>query len=490
MRALPETLSPCANVRRSCYSLMSDEPCFENGIVKEDGNRCVIINSLQLESLAETVTRAITKDSSVSSPSAVKSDDVPNHDSGVRVVEKCVDDALFEYASWDAENWHYTGMSYSRPHLPKEEEQKQRFERVALYIFFLDCINFCFWPVEDEEEEENKGIRGVMNETGRRHTKMNPLEYEHLAIALKKIAEKDDLISEVITQEKPLVNNPGEAITKPNSLIQAEDSYALAPQNLVNLSESEFLGMIQTHLSKYDVKKNTEKLTYTIPNVAERTRLIIELAQSLVTFHSGSATNLISKAHYSADMLVHLVLQSCPGFRDTAVDGYKGRWVSFYKRAQILCADLWAALGNGQKEYKKENILDYCHFHDIDNITTFADYRVPQLLRHLGVLEYSPSLGEKVNNGIELMPSSTEELYIRAGTVVAVDQLVNFVKSRLQLLDSIRKEKGKGEASSSNMHLWKEVNAVKLDWYLWNIGEKLDREGSLNQHHLVRTIFY
>jgi hypothetical protein len=34
------------------------------------------------------------------------------------------------------------------------------------------------------------------------------------------------------------------------------------------------------------------------------------------------------------------------------------------------------------------------------------------------------------------------------------------------------------------------INAVKMDWYLWNIGEKLDREGRLAKHHRVRTIFY
>jgi hypothetical protein len=45
--------------------------------------------------------------------------------------------------------------------------------------------------------------------------------------------------------------------------------------------------------------------------------------------------------------------------------------VKLYKRAQILVADLWAAF-RGQS---------YGTFADIDSITMFADYRVPQVNR-------------------------------------------------------------------------------------------------------------
>lgn len=35
-------------------------------------------------------------------------------------------------------------------------------------------------------------------------------------------------------------------------------------------------------------------------------------------------------------------------------------------------------------------------FNDIDRLTTFADYRVPVVLRLMGVLRYSPELAAKV----------------------------------------------------------------------------------------------
>ena len=38
----------------------------------------------------------------------------------------------------------------------------------------------------------------------------------------------------------------------------------------------------------------------------------------------------------------------------------------------------------------------YGNFHDIDQLTMFADYRVPVVLRELGVLQYSPTLAAQV----------------------------------------------------------------------------------------------
>jgi hypothetical protein len=281
------------------------------------------------------------------------------------------------------------------------------------------------------------------------------LEYEHLASALKLLAEKDDAVPTRFSQP-----NCGE-------ITMAEDSYVLAPQNLVNLTSKSFLDMMTPLLPKIE-EKDTGNI-YTIPNVAERVRLLQEMAQALLTFHKGSATHFISQANRSADLLVHNILQYFPGFRDATVDPEKGRWVAFYKRAQILVADLWAALGSEDGDSKHG--ADLCNFTDMAKITTFADYRVPQLLRGLSVLEYSPSLSQKVDNGNEVQASSMDELYIRAATVVAVDLLVENVREKV-------------DGSTQN------INAVKMDWYLWNIGEKLDREGRLAKHHRVRTIFY
>jgi hypothetical protein len=75
----------------------------------------------------------------------------------------------------------------------------------------------------------------------------------------------------------------------------------------------------------------------------------------------------IYDANQSAAALVNLLAENFDCFRDEA--SLNGRRVRFYKRAQILVADLWACFeGEG-----------YGEFHDIEKITMFAGmyYRMP-----------------------------------------------------------------------------------------------------------------
>src|SRR5690606_15455173 len=52
-------------------------------------------------------------------------------------------------------------------------------------------------------------------------------------------------------------------------------------------------------------------------------------------------------------------------------------------------------------------------------LTAYSDYRIPQVLRHLGVITYSDVLAEKVDGGTQLESGSPEELAIRAATLLA-----------------------------------------------------------------------
>lgn len=73
----------------------------------------------------------------------------------------------------------------------------------------------------------------------------------------------------------------------------------------------------------------------------------------------------------------------------TGVVHFKGKRVSFYKRAQILVADLWGIM----EARGEEDIIS------IDWLTMFADYRVPQALVYLGALRYSDALMQALKNG-------------------------------------------------------------------------------------------
>lgn len=57
-----------------------------------------------------------------------------------------------------------------------------------------------------------------------------------------------------------------------------------------------------------------------------------------------------------------------------------------YKRAQIFAADVWGAFGGA----------GLGTFSDLHRLTTFADYRVPVVLRQLGILNYSAQLAAQV----------------------------------------------------------------------------------------------
>jgi hypothetical protein len=65
------------------------------------------------------------------------------------------------------------------------------------------------------------------------------------------------------------------------------------------------------------------------------------------------------------------------------------------------------------------------YFHDIDTITMFADYRVPQVLKYYKCLEYSDELKSFLKSEIMLRSGDRYEIEIRAASILACN--VNFV---------------------------------------------------------------
>lgn len=63
-------------------------------------------------------------------------------------------------------------------------------------------------------------------------------------------------------------------------------------------------------------------------------------------------------------------------------------------------------------------------FDDMDELTMFADYRVPQLLRDAGVMVYSDHLAAIVDNCTELLAGSEEETQIRCAHFFIIESAV------------------------------------------------------------------
>ena len=145
------------------------------------------------------------------------------------------------------------------------------------------------------------------------------------------------------------------------------------------------------------------------------------------------------------------------GFRDTSV--YKGALVHFYKRAQILVGDIWAAYGRSRDPVHRYS------FHDMNELTMFADYRVPQILRHMGILVYSEDLARRVD-ALEVIPFGSEyEIELRAMTIVAVEKLQQCLQAK-----------------------GRDLLVLEVDWLLWQWGEAIKDE--ILPHHRTLTIYY
>lgn len=190
-----------------------------------------------------------------------------------------------------------------------------------------------------------------------------------------------------------------------------------------------------------------------IPLLDERVHVLQEIGQTLEDLYLGKFSYIIEDARGSAVRLANIVASQFSTFKDVAT--YNDREVVFLKRAQILGADLWGA-------FRGES---FGAFEDIDRLTIFADYRLPQVLRAMGVLVYSDSLSERIANLEEFDISSPEEIEIRAATIQAVEAI-------------------KSAAAARGVH----CTALALDWWLWNLSQKTRYRPE--PHHRVRTIFY
>lgn len=190
------------------------------------------------------------------------------------------------------------------------------------------------------------------------------------------------------------------------------------------------------------------------PLIEERLRAIQELGNVVFTRFCGKFINVLEATCFDATILLDTIVKNFLKFQDHTI--YKGQQIFLYKRAQILVGDLWGAFKEKPDSRQIQNI---------DKLTCFADYRIPQILRHKGVLEYSEKLAALIDEKKELTYGSPEEVEIRACMVHSVELLRDKLKA-------------------------KEVKwcAVEVDWLLWQIGEK--QKDEIKPHHRTLSIFY
>src|SRR3990167_10893845 len=101
--------------------------------------------------------------------------------------------------------------------------------------------------------------------------------------------------------------------------------------------------------------------------------------------------------------------------------------VYFYKRAQLLIADIVQAF-NGHEFGRLKNI---------DELTACADYKLPFVLRRLGIYTYSDYLANKIDNQEPIKKDIEEEIELRANTLWAVELIKQKIKMKIAHADSI-----------------------------------------------------
>lgn len=212
-----------------------------------------------------------------------------------------------------------------------------------------------------------------------------------------------------------------------------------------------------------------------IPLFQERIAIMREVGSILCNDFSGSYLGLLESFHNqnfgqgTALDLARMVTNTFPSFRDE--QWFNGRKVLFWKRAQILVAETWAAF------YPENSACSHPIFPNgpaISTLTMFADYRVPQILHHLRILEYPDSLVHKLQAGTYLTPGCREEISLRAASIVAVERLRNEIIRLRGELQQESDEAGRGDAINAGQH-YEEVSSVLIDFYLWDLAKKIER---------------
>ena len=203
--------------------------------------------------------------------------------------------------------------------------------------------------------------------------------------------------------------------------------------NDMNMSYEEFADML---------KGNVE-----IPLLKERYNCLVEMNKYLDSIGKDFYDE-IKDLKVDIDLLDYVV-STFSYFKDET--NYNGVNVYFYKRAQLLVSDILHV------RKMLENIeVDY------SNLMGCADYKIPQVMNALGMLEYEYDLEYKLARKEELQEDSIEEIEIRANDLVVID----YIYEKLN----------------------REVCRIDINDYIWLLGQ--DKSKINKNYHRTRTIHY
>jgi hypothetical protein len=253
-------------------------------------------------------------------------------------------------------------LNYFNNHLSNIKDKNSiKYEDLIAYVCVVDSLNFCFWPLENNYKDKN-------------------IEFEY-----------DDYVKNL------------------NKIFE-ENKEFFTCDYLMNLKINELKEKVFSNLD--------------FPLLEERLRSLNELGYYIKFSHNESFENFLEFCEYDCEKVFKIlynyiyylvfynflfkkkiaeeISKGVSTYRDTSL--FRGKQIFIYKRAQILAADLSTAI----KCLKNPNKI---LLKNVEKLTMFADYRIPQILRHYGIIEYNEKLAEKIDCKEEIEPNSIEEVF-------------------------------------------------------------------------------
>ncbi|PPQ75814.1 hypothetical protein CVT24_002676 [Panaeolus cyanescens] len=374
------------------------------------------------------------------------------NEQGVRLAARHIREKLL-VESYTPRTWrtHPLHICPPEPYDPANPLTKS----VLNWIFLISSLNFSFWS-----EKEGRPDRYGVEWSSGWNVKERSVHTGYWSL----VAAIDRALAEDIPITDP--NFYGSEILCPDSLIE-------------------------------HVFRRADQSDESVPLIKERIAIMREVGYILSNGYGASFKGFLDEFHRrnggngTALDLVKMVIEVFPSFRDEVY--YENKKVCFWKRAQILVAEIWAAFYPASPT-DTHPIFPGSKGPEIRRLTMFADYRVPQILHHLSILTYPQSLLHRLHSHAYLPSGSKEEVSLRAASIVSVERV------REEILRLITEEdKERGSSASKLVSDAGLVSSVLIDFYLWDLAKKIENgkekiEGlqttELVPIHRTRSIWY
>lgn len=190
-----------------------------------------------------------------------------------------------------------------------------------------------------------------------------------------------------------------------------------------------------------------------ISMVKERTEALREVGRFLNANSSATGMNtklfeqLFRKYKSNAYFVSQALPTHLPSWRDP-----------FFKRAQLFVGMVYGRF----QDWKDLPIYE----DSLADLTVFADYRVPETLIRMGIIQPSASLMTCIRGRELIVSGSKKELEIRAATIMGADGLT-------EALNEIAPDKN--------------IHSLHIDFLLWSAGRKIKEapKGLFVQNHIT-----